>query len=141
MPATFVYCLATPDWTRSYVGVTSNVRRRLRQHRGEIEGGAEATRKIPCRADWQLVCELRGFASRQHARQWEARWHRGGVPRFKALAKTAVPLKRRLLHLAKTRALLRVNDTAPTTDEYPIALQWAEEEYYELFVQAKSMLH
>ena len=56
-----VYCLATPDAQRSYVGVTSDVAHRLRQHRGEIQGGAGATSRDGERIDWRLVCVLRGF--------------------------------------------------------------------------------
>jgi predicted GIY-YIG superfamily endonuclease len=44
MDAGGVYLLATADGAATYIGQTVNFARRLRQHRGEISGGARATR-------------------------------------------------------------------------------------------------
>jgi predicted GIY-YIG superfamily endonuclease len=40
----FAYVLVSTKKARTYVGVTTNVPRRHRQHNGEIAGGARATR-------------------------------------------------------------------------------------------------
>lgn len=40
----YVYLLADVAERRTYVGFTTNVSRRLRQHNGELAGGARATR-------------------------------------------------------------------------------------------------
>jgi structure-specific endonuclease subunit SLX1 len=42
--AWFTYVLVSSKMRRTYVGVTTDVERRHRQHNGEIAGGARATR-------------------------------------------------------------------------------------------------
>ena len=39
----FCYLLINTNNNSTYVGVTKNLERRLRQHNGEISGGAKAT--------------------------------------------------------------------------------------------------
>jgi len=73
------------------VGVTPDLDRRLRQHNGEISGGARATtgRK------WERICHVRGFPDHRAALQFEWRW--------KQISRGLVgaPLKRRLEALQK----------------------------------------
>lgn len=52
---------------RTYIGSTTNVRRRLRQHNGEIVGGARSTRGHK----WTLVAVVEGFPNRSSACRWE----------------------------------------------------------------------
>lgn len=56
---------------RYYIGFTTKPQRRLRQHNGEIKGGAKRTRM---HRPWQLVCVVSGFHSRQEALQFEYLW-------------------------------------------------------------------
>jgi structure-specific endonuclease subunit SLX1 len=67
-----LYVLAARGANRTYVGVTTDVARRLRQHNGELAGGARATRG---RA-WDLLATVFGFQSGREARQLEWRLHR-----------------------------------------------------------------
>lgn len=60
-----VYLLRSGN--RTYIGSTTDPRRRLRQHNGEIVGGARATRG----KTWQLMCWLEGFPNRSVACRWE----------------------------------------------------------------------
>lgn len=60
-----VYLLS--NGTRTYIGSTTDVKRRLRQHNGEIVGGARSTRGHK----WNLVMYLSGFPNRSSACRWE----------------------------------------------------------------------
>lgn len=74
------------DGRRTYVGSTTDVKRRLRQHNGEIVGGARATRKSA--GQWKVVAFLAGFLNRSTACRWESlikKRARGRVPRTTAM--------------------------------------------------------
>jgi predicted GIY-YIG superfamily endonuclease len=68
-----VYCLrrTKPDGKRTYVGYTMNLKRRLRQHNGEIAGGAKSTRG----AQWEVMFYVSGFPSKKIALSCEKRFH------------------------------------------------------------------
>lgn len=69
----FVYCLATVATPiRTYIGATVDLERRLRQHNGELKGGARRTKVRP--GEWYRVCYVRGFKTWQEALQFEWRW-------------------------------------------------------------------
>lgn len=58
---------------QSYIGFTVNMTRRLRQHRGELVGGAKYTSSWPHRRHLKLVACIRGFPTRHSALSYE--WH------------------------------------------------------------------
>ena len=60
---------------RTYVGYTVNLRRRLRQHNGEITGGAKYTH---IGRPYKLVCYIEGFPNKTNALQFEWRCHNPG---------------------------------------------------------------
>ena len=64
-----VYLLFNTETKRSYIGATTDVDRRLRQHKREIKGGAKSTFKFY--QHWTLVCFLNGFKDRSEAMRWE----------------------------------------------------------------------
>jgi len=51
-----------------YVGCTTDVARRLRQHNGEIQGGAKYTSK---HRPWKLMCTYGTYANRSEAMKAE----------------------------------------------------------------------
>lgn len=53
---------------RTYIGSTTNPQRRLRQHNGEIVGGARSTRSG---RPWAHVLWISGFENRSVACRWE----------------------------------------------------------------------
>lgn len=61
----YIYLLTNGN--RTYVGATTDITRRVRQHNGEIVGGARSTRGDK----WNLECYLSGFSSRSEAYRWE----------------------------------------------------------------------
>lgn len=66
-----VYLLQAVDGSnRTYVGATLDVDRRLRQHNGELCGGAAATSGC----QWVRVCHITGFPHERGALQFEWKW-------------------------------------------------------------------
>lgn len=64
----FVYMLRCGDGSL-YTGITTDVRRRLRQHRGEIKGGARYTRsRRPLKLVWLESAADRASATRREIR-------------------------------------------------------------------------
>lgn len=66
----YCYMLVRDDGRRTYVGATVNPARRLRQHNGEIAGGARATRG----GHWTRRYLVGGFADERDALRFEWRW-------------------------------------------------------------------
>ena len=66
----FVYLLESSSKRTTYVGATVNLERRLRQHNGELVGGARATKG---RA-WKRQFLVGGFEEERAALRFEWRW-------------------------------------------------------------------
>lgn len=67
-----VYILKSRSTLRTYVGYTTDIKRRLRQHNGEIKGGAKYTRYG---RPWECICYVIGFPDKRSAYQFEWRMH------------------------------------------------------------------
>ena len=63
---------------RTYIGYSPSPARRLRQHNGELAGGAL---KEPSKRGrpWRLQAIIRGFARKESALQFEAAWQHPDV--------------------------------------------------------------
>jgi len=66
--AWFTYVLVSTTKRRTYVGVTTDVERRARQHNGELAGGARSTR---AGRPWQIGVIRGPFATRGEAQSME----------------------------------------------------------------------
>ena len=86
---------------RTYVGYTNDPPKRLRQHNGEIAGGAKYTRSY---RPWRIICILEGFPDKRTALQFEWRMHHPLVRR--------TGLKGRLLTLSETLSMNKYTSTA-----------------------------
>ncbi len=76
----FVYVLQSQTLTRTYVGVATDPERRLRQHNGELVGGARSTR---AGRPWEIARRYGPFLDQGEAQQIEAAVKRlSGKKRF-----------------------------------------------------------
>ena len=67
-----VYLIRSKVLNRTYIGYSTNIKKRLRQHNGDIKGGAKYTR---CGRPWELVMYIKGFPSKSVAMQYEWKNH------------------------------------------------------------------
>lgn len=59
----------------TYIGATTNLERRIRQHNKEIKGGAIATsNKVLNGENWSYVCYVENFPNFNEALKFEWRW-------------------------------------------------------------------
>ena len=65
------YLLVSQSSRRTYVGITNNLNRRLRQHNGELVGGARATH---VGRPWACYLTVEGFPTQQSSLQFEWMW-------------------------------------------------------------------
>lgn len=105
----------------TYIGATVDVERRLRQHNGELAGGARRTTAIykGTSPAWRTACVVTGFrtwsetlkfefALRRVGRQQVHRWDMEG--------------RRRALELVL--AMNRWSCTSPPASEIPLVVKW-----------------
>jgi len=105
-------CYLIQSDNRTYVGITNNLARRLRQHNGAIKGGAKATRG----RRWALLCTVGGFPSVTAVKQFEWRMHH--PPR------RASGLAGRLRSLEAVLALPRWTKSAPLSADLALIVRW-----------------
>ena len=109
----YCYCLFTEDLRQTYVGATVDPDHRLRQHNGEIVGGARRTKMGLGQGHvWKQACVLRGIPTWTAALQIEWRWKQLSRTRCGAIRS---PIGRRMEAL---RILLHDLDR-PTTAADP----------------------
>jgi predicted GIY-YIG superfamily endonuclease len=66
----YCYLLVSSDYKRTYIGATNNPDRRLKQHNGELSGGAKATSGH----EWRRLVLVAGFPDSKAALQFEWAW-------------------------------------------------------------------
>jgi len=87
----YVYLLESSSG-KTYIGSTISVKRRLRQHNREIQGGAKYTRLWSSLGDiWTCVCYISGFPTWRDALQFEWKWKK-----LSRDSSSKSPLQRRL---------------------------------------------
>lgn len=112
-----LYLVASTDGKCTYVGITKNLTKRLRQHNGELKGGAKYTRG----KSWRLVLTIEGLQFDTHVRQLEWRLHH--PLNFHHNQREA--LKRRVLQLNDAMNMERWTSTCANTSEMKgICLKW-----------------
>ncbi len=120
----YCYLLCTPGGKQTYVGATLDPDRRLKQHNGEMAGGAKATAiKVKQGISWDRVCYIENIPTWQAALQIEWRWKQLGRTQFKHIKD---PVERRLHSLKKLLSLDRPTTKAIPYDQYqtPPKIVW-----------------
>ena len=113
-----VYCLVSVhDSARTYVGCTNNLKRRLRQHNGEIVGGARFTR---AHRPWKHAWIVSGLQRRDALQlEWAVKHKRSAGAGLKGRVKTLQRLLtlerwcKKARPVAELRATLRVRYLVP----------------------------
>ena len=112
-PPWIFYIIENRGYT--YAGVSPDPLRRLRQHNGELKGGAKyTTGKGP---GWTHVCLVEGFRTKIEAMQFE--WAVKHVP-----PRNAGGIVNRIKKLYLTCAKERWTSNAPDARDVPLAIRW-----------------
>ena len=110
----FVYCLIASNGN-SYIGATVDLNKRLRQHNGEIVGGAVATKiQVNKGGVWERACYIKGMPDWRTALQVEWRWKQLS----RKLPKNKLPLERRMMALSQLLLLERPTSKAMAYTEW-----------------------
>lgn len=122
--AHFCYILASKDGNATYNGYTNRLDRRIRQHNGELKGGAKSTRR---RSDWEYVMAMTSNEWNKSAAlsaEWYIRYPTGKKPRpleFRGAAGRLAALVKALEHIPTSNIQMYVNpkyrDMVPTLPE------------------------
>lgn len=112
----FVYWIQSGP--RAYIGATVNPRKRLRQHNGEIAGGAARTRN---RGPWHFHCVISGFRTWKEALQyeWAAKYH----------TRRARGISARKDALEELNRKDRWTSNSPPAAEVPLTLEYEPKHY------------
>lgn len=125
----YCYLLCTDSGSHTYVGATTDPDRRLRQHKGELAGGARATGiRVAQGREWRRVCVLHGLPDWKSALQVEWRWKQLSRTRFAS----GPPLERRLRALHCLLEMEKPTEKAIPYEMYPSGpprVVWDAEEY------------
>ncbi len=105
---------------RTYIGITTDLEKRIRQHNGLIKGGAKATR---IDTDWMYRVVVGGFYGKSDAQSFEWHWKRTKVS-SKQTVRTAA-------HKRLTSSLLLLMSDKWSYLHY---LPWTEWESYNLYL-------
>ena len=122
-----VYLLTSrhPSHSRSaYIGFTVNPPRRIRQHNGEVKGGAWKTHK---KRPWEMLLVLHGFPSQIVALQFEWAWQQPHMSKPVRDAVRAAGLSERGDASRKVKVLCEMLSVPPWS-RYPLTLRWLKPE-------------
>lgn len=124
------YIIQNGRWT--YAGVSPDPARRLRQHNGEIKGGA----KYPLSRGpgWQHVCLIEGFPNKITAMQFE--WAvKHCAPRTKG------GVKARFEKLAEVLSREKWTSKSPHADTISLSVHFSSDKYLHLFHKRQSVVY
>jgi hypothetical protein len=139
--STLVYCITRETvhkktqklGQRSYVGMTNNATKRLRQHNGERSGGARSTRRAQGSDPWKFLFLVTGFTERKYARQVEIIMHESFKPpaAYRKNPFGTTSGARRAWQLFWALQTEHVTTNAPLTVSLPLTIHWRHARYME----------
>ena len=104
----------------TYVGVSNNVKKRLRAHNGEIKGGAKYTTSKG--SGWKHICVIHGFPTKIESMQFE--WALKHVP-----PRNAGGMKNRIKKLLILLYKEKWTSKAPLSETMPLTIEWIDNSY------------
>ena len=107
----------SPSTQPTYVGITNNLVRRLRQHNGVIKGGARRTKQ---HQPWTVAATISGFHNKQQALQFEWAVHHVRAARNSGVAG-------RLSVVSRVMSKQRWTSRAPLSRDVPLVLKLVDE--------------
>jgi structure-specific endonuclease subunit SLX1 len=104
----------------TYVGVSNNIKRRLRAHNGEIKGGAKyTTSKGP---GWKHICLIHGFPTKIESMQFE--W---ALKHIKPRNAGGIVNRIKKLNILLNKT--KWTSKAPYAATCPLTLEWIDGQY------------
>jgi len=104
----------------TYVGVSNNVKKRLRAHNCEIKGGAKYTTSKG--NGWKHICVIHGFPTKIESMQFE--WALKHVP-----PRNAGGMKNRIKKLQKLVHKENWTSKSPLSETMPLTIEWVDKSY------------
>ena len=124
----YVYMLTNSSSTIPYIGKTNDLERRLRQHNGEISGGAKRThRALKHNTLWKRELCVSGFIDERAALHFENRFQRERRTVSKC-KKSQTALEKGLDALARTMSRDKPTRAALPISSYGIKINFENEE-------------
>ena len=130
---TYLLHSAHPKHSQSvYIGFTVHPKRRLRQHNGEIKGGAFRTHRRG--RPWAMVVVVAGFPNKVLALQFEWAWQHPGRSRLFRQYPIAKKLGRRRGPRAKLETLMLLL-TTPPFNQYGLCIHALNNKVHDILVK------
>ena len=117
--SSYVYLLESTHTKKTYIGATVDLNHRLRQHNGELVGGAKyTTGRVTQGERWRRIAYVSGFPTWAATLQFEWRWKQltrriPNTPRLSSLQKRMLALQT-LLQLPRSTTAAIPFATWPT---------------------------
>lgn len=113
-------CYIIENKNYTYVGVSNNVKKRLRAHNGEIKGGAKYTTSKG--SGWKHICVIHGFPTKIESMQFE--WALKHVP-----PRNTGGMKNRIKKLLILLYKEKWTSKAPLSETMPLTIEWIDNSY------------
>ena len=105
----------------SYVGITNNLKKRIRQHNCEIKGGAKYTSLINSRliTNWNYACYIDGFKTKNDSLKFE--W---ALKHIKPSSKSGIINRMQKLLILINKE--KWTNNSPSSLNYELKIVWCE---------------